>query len=353
MVSERWLPSFVNRLALQIALAVAGAATGIVWGVADGGLYMSLGSGAACGLVAYIIGHLAVHHRLRHATTTLRQIRQHDFEDLTPPDTTRPDELGTLIRELYRTGQTLENEIQELKAMESYRREFIGNVSHELKTPIFSIQGFTETLLDGALNDETVNRSFLEKISHNVNRLETLAHDLSAITKIETGEMEMSSQRIVVDDLFVEVVDSLELKADQKDVVLRRQPSNGLPAVYGDRDRIRRVLVNLADNAIKYNDAGGTVALQATAPSTGEVEFRVVDDGIGIPKEHLSRLTERFYRVDESRSRNRGGSGLGLAIVKHILGAHNRALHVESTPGEGSTFSFTLPTDPQSSLSAP
>ena len=353
MVSERWLPSFINRLALQIALAVTGIAVGVVWGLAGAGAAVSLGGGAACGLAAYLVGHLAVHRRLRHATTALRQIRQHDFEGLSPPQSSRPDELGTLIRELYRTGQTLENEIQELKAMESYRREFIGNVSHELKTPIFSIQGFTETLLDGALNDEAVNRSFLEKISHNVNRLETLAHDLSAITKIETGEMDMSAQRIVVDELFEEVMDSLELKADQKDVVLRRQPSNGLPAVYGDRDRIRRVLVNLADNAIKYNDAGGTVGLQAASPSTGEVEFRGVDDGLGISKEHLPRLTERFYRVDESRSRNRGGSGLGLAIVKHILGAHNRDLHVESTPGEGSTFSFTLPTDPQSSLSPP
>lgn len=353
MVSERWLPSFINRLALQIALLVAVAAIGIVWALTSAPPAAIVGSGAGCGLAAYLAGHLTVHRRLRHATAALRQIRQHDFEELAPPASSRPDELGTLIRELYRTGQTLENEIQELKAMESYRREFIGNVSHELKTPIFSIQGFTETLLDGALDDEAVNRSFLEKISHNVNRLETLARDLSAITKIETGEMEMSSQRIVVDELFEEVVDSLELKADQKEVALRRQPSNGLPAVYGDRDRIRRVLVNLADNAIKYNEAGGTVALRADAPSAGEVEFRVVDDGIGIPKEHLSRLTERFYRVDESRSRNRGGSGLGLAIVKHILGAHNRVLQVESTPGEGSTFSFTLPTDPQSSLSAP
>ena len=350
MVSERWLPSVVNRLALRIALAVAGVAIGILWMLTGAG--ESLGGGAACGLATYLIGHLALHRRLRHATSTLRRIRQHDFEDLTPPASAPSDELGTLLRELYRTGQTLENEIQELKAMESYRREFIGNVSHELKTPIFSIQGFTETLLDGALNDEAVNRSFLEKIAHNVNRLETLAHDLSAITKIETGEMDMSSQRIVVDDLFDAVVESLELKADQNDVILQRQPANGLPPVYGDRDRIRRVLVNLADNAIKYNDAGGTVTLQAAAPSPGEVEFRVVDDGIGIPTEHLPSLTERFYRVDQSRSRNRGGSGLGLAIVKHILGAHNRTLHVESTPGEGSTFSFTLPTDPQTSLSS-
>lgn len=350
MVSERWLPAFLNRLALRIALVVTGIGTAVAAILTDAGLGLSVAVGGSSGLATYGAGHVALHRRMRYATTALRKIRQHAFGDLSPPTPSRHDELATLLRELYRTGQTLETEIQDLKEMESYRREFIGNVSHELKTPIFSIQGFTETLLDGALDDEGVNRTFLEKIQHNVNRLETLAHDLSAITKIETGEMQMSTERIAVDALFQEVVDSLELKADQHGIHLRQAPTSGLPPVYGDRDRIRRVLVNLADNAIKYNEEGGTVTLRATAPSPGEVEFRVVDDGIGIPEEHLPRLTERFYRIDKSRSRNQGGSGLGLAIVKHILGAHDRDLHVESTPGEGSTFRFTLPTDPHPSL---
>ena len=351
MASEQWVPFSFNRLALQWALGVGLVAVGSVLGLTEANLLQGAGVGLLCGVAAYALGHYMLHRRLRHATTALRSIRRHAFEDLTPPAARGNDELGTLIREIYRTGQKLENEIQELKEMESYRREFLGNVSHELKTPIFSVQGFAETLLDGALDDEAVNRAFLEKILHNVNRLDNLARDLSAITKIETGEMDMSTDRLEVQELFDEVMDSLELKADQKDIQLRTQPPNGLPAVYGDRDRIRRVLINLADNAIKYNEEGGTVTLQAESLSSGEVEFRVVDDGIGIPQEHLSRLTERFYRVDKSRSRNQGGTGLGLAIVKHILGAHGRDLHVESTPGDGSTFSFTLPTNPQPTLS--
>jgi two-component system phosphate regulon sensor histidine kinase PhoR len=233
--------------------------------------------------------------------------------------------------------------------MESYRREFIGNVSHELKTPIFSVQGFAETLLDGALNDESVNRTFLKKILHHANRLDNLARDLSTITKIETDELDMSSEAFEVAELFDAAVESVEIRAEEKGISPQQHIAPDLPRVYGDFDRLRRVLVNLVDNAIKYNEEGGTVRLEADLRGD-EVELRVVDDGIGISSDHLPRLTERFYRVDKSRSRNQGGTGLGLAIVKHILGAHDRELHVESTPGEGSTFRFTLPTSPHPTL---
>jgi two-component system phosphate regulon sensor histidine kinase PhoR len=307
-------------------------------------------AGVGVGLVAYAAAHYWLHARLKNVQTTLRQLRQHAFDDLSPPTAPQGDELSILLREAYRTGQKLESEIQDFKERESYRREFIGNVSHELKTPIFSVQGFTETLLDGALDDDEVNQTFLRKILHNVNRLENLARDLSAITKIETGEMEMSKGQVDLPEIFQEVEDSLELKASENDVALRTDIDESLSCVYADRDRIRRVIVNLADNAIKYNEAGGTVLLRATPHGADEAEISVVDDGIGIPAEHLSRLTERFYRVDKSRSRNQGGTGLGLAIVKHILAAHDRNLHVESTPGEGSTFGFTLPTTPQPAL---
>jgi two-component system phosphate regulon sensor histidine kinase PhoR len=347
---DRWVPAFVNRLALKLAgpvalLVAVGAALATSWppwGVLAAGLGVSVGT--------YGAAHALLHRRLRQAHSTLRQIRQHNFEALTAPIGPRTDELDHLLWEAYRTGQKLEDEIQDFKERESYRREFIGNVSHELKTPIFSVQGFAETLLDGALDDEEVNRTFLEKILHNVTRLENLARDLSAITKIETGEMEMSKKSFEVAALFQEVYDSLELKAHENDVALRLDVDEDLPSPYGDPDRLRRVLVNLTDNAIKYNEAGGTVTLRARASSGDEVEFSVADDGIGIPQEHLPRLTERFYRVDKSRSRNQGGTGLGLAIVKHILAAHDRTLTVESTPGDGSTFRFTLPTTPQPAL---
>jgi two-component system phosphate regulon sensor histidine kinase PhoR len=347
---DRWLPPFLSRLGLKIAapVALAGMAGGwVLWG---GPLWHGLVAGLAVGGVAYGAAHYWLHHRLKQTQAALRRIRQHAFDDLDAPAGPQGDELSTILWEVYRAGQKLENEIQDFKERESYRREFIGNVSHELKTPIFSVQGFAETLLDGALSDEEVNQTFLRKILHNVNRLENLARDLSAITKIETGEMEMSREQFSLAEVFEEVQESLELKAHENDVSLRAHLPDGLSAVYGDRDRIRRVIVNLADNAIKYNEAGGTVRLRAQPHGADEVEISVVDDGIGIPAEHLSRLTERFYRVDKSRSRNQGGTGLGLAIVKHILAAHDRNLHVESTPGEGSTFGFTLPTTPQPAL---
>jgi len=347
---DRWLPSFVSQLALKVAGPVALAtALGSVLGLGVS-LWTGVAAGLGMGIVAYGTAHYAVHRRLQQAHATLHQIRQHAFDDLVAPAGPRNDELGSLLWEIYRTGQKLENEIQDFKERESYRREFIGNVSHELKTPIFSVQGFAETLLDGALKDEEVNRTFLKKILHNVTRLENLARDLSAITKIETGELEMSKEPFDMAGVFEDVQDSLELKASENGIALQADVDGDLPAVYGDRERIRRVIVNLADNAIKYNEEGGTVTLRAQAHSGDNVQISVVDDGLGIPEKHIPRLTERFYRVDKSRSRNQGGTGLGLAIVKHILAAHDRSLAVESTQGEGSTFGFTLPTTPQPAL---
>lgn len=338
-----WLPSVVNRLALKIAgpVAVFGAiALGLL---GDHSLWTTVGASIGLGLGTYAVAHYWLHTRLRATRDVLNVIQGHEFGDLRAPTSPPTDELGLVLWTAYRTGQTLEHDIQELEERENYRREFIGNVSHELKTPIFSVQGFTETLLDGALNDDDVNRTFLNKILHNVTRLENLARDLSAITKIETGEMEMSMEAFDLRTLFDEVHESLELKANKNNVTLQSTVSDNLPSVSGDRDRIHRVIVNLVDNAIKYNDDGGTVVLRATSAGPREVEIAVEDDGIGIPAEHLSRLTERFYRVDKSRSRNQGGTGLGLAIVKHILGAHDQELRVESTLGKGSTFYFRLP----------
>ncbi len=343
------LPPFVSRLSLKI-----GGAAGIVAGLGAGAVGSISGEGAALlglgtAVLVYAACHVWLHRRLRHLQSVLHEIRTHEFAAETPPSGPHGDELSTLLWEVYRTGQSLETEIQELKEMESYRREFIGNVSHELKTPIFSVQGFAETLLDGALDDESVNRTFLKKILHHANRLDSLARDLSTITKIETDELDMSNEAFAVMELFDAAIESVEIRAEEKGIMPRQRVAPDLPQVYGDFDRLRRVLVNLVDNAIKYNQEGGTVQLEAETQND-EVVIRVVDDGIGISPDHLPRLTERFYRVDKSRSRNQGGTGLGLAIVKHILAAHDRELHVESAPEEGSTFYFTLPTSPQPSL---
>lgn len=337
-------PPWLSRVSVRIAGPV-GIGT-LLAGAALPGIPLEIALVAALGMggLAYASAHYHVHERLRRAQTTLRRIRQHEFEGLNTASPPSGDELNALIWEVYRTGRKLEKEIQELKQMENYRREFIGNVSHELKTPIFSVQGFTETLLDGALNDEAVNRTFLEKIMTNVNRLDNLAQDLSDIARIETGELEMSPAAFDLGVMAQEVVESLEMKARDKGLELTQRVPDALPQVYGDRERIRQVLVNLADNAIKYNEDGGHVDIVARELPDGEVKVSVVDDGIGVDPDHIERLTERFYRVDKSRSRNQGGTGLGLAIVKHILGAHDRSLQIESSPGSGSTFGFTVPT---------
>ena len=342
--SGQWNRSLFDRIALKVALVVAGASGG---GALLAGLSvaMSLGMGLVAGIAAYLASYYWVTKRLDRAHESLREIQDHDFETLEGSVEPNGDEIDRLVWGIYRAGQALDTEYRELKEMESYRREFIGNVSHELKTPIFSVQGFTETLLNGAVDDPDVNRSFLKKILRNVNRLDNLARDLSAISSIETGEMEMAMAPFEMQELVDEVVESLEMRAEEQGVEVRTAIDDQLPLVRGDRERIRQVIVNLTDNAIKYNSEGGYVEIAARGYSDGEVEIAVSDDGIGIPDEHINRLTERFYRVDKSRSRNRGGTGLGLSIVKHILGAHDRELQVESALGEGSTFSFTMPVD--------
>lgn len=342
----RWLPSTVSRLGVKIAGPVALLSALALGFVASDPLWPAMFGALGLGGAAYALAHYWVHARLNRLQETLERIHNQAFDELSSPPRPDRDELSLVRRDAYRTGQSLETDIRKLKERENYRREFIGNVAHELKTPIFSVQGFTETLLAGALEDEEVNRTFLHKILRNVHRLENLARDVSAITKIETGEMEMSRDELDVQTVFHEVQESLELKADENSITLQTTVDENLPVAYGDRDRIRRVIVNLADNAIKYNEPGGTVLLKATGHPTDEVQISVEDDGIGIPSEHLSRLTERFYRIDKSRSRNQGGTGLGLAIVKHILRAHNQELQIESTPGEGSRFRFRLPTTP-------
>ena len=320
---------------LAVAAAVAGLAGWVTWPVAAGAVLVAVG--AAYGVAQHLLAA-----RIELARNVLKQTRKHHFENLAMARIQRGDELNGLIWQVYRTGQTLEKEIRELKKIENYRREFIGDISHELKTPIFAVQGFAETLLDGALEDERVRRSFVEKILRNAGRLNNLVRDLGEITKIETGELEMVKKPFDLHRLAVEVIESMEPIAEAKSIALSYRVPAGLPLVVGDRDRLQQVLINLVDNAVKYNNAGGHVELTARRLPTGRVKVSVADDGIGIAPQHIPRLTERFYRVDKSRSRQQGGTGLGLAIVKHIVSAHDGELVVDSHPGRGSTFGFTL-----------
>lgn len=232
------------------------------------------------------------------------------------------------------------NEADRLKKLELYRKEYIGNVSHELKTPIFNIQGYILTLLDGALEDEKVNRDYLSRADKSVERMINIIEDLESISQLETGELIIEPEGFDIVALAKEVCDGQEMKANTKGIILsikKTEPSY----VFADLFRIRQVLTNLIVNSIKYGKEYGETIVRIS-DTNDMVKIEIADNGIGISQEHLPRLFERFYRIDKSRSRDQGGTGLGLSIVKHILEAHGQNIHVTSTAGEGSTFSFML-----------
>lgn len=236
-----------------------------------------------------------------------------------------------------------QKEIDELRTLENYRREFIGNVSHELKTPVFNVQGFIHTLIDGGLDDPSVNMKYLHRASHNIDRLITIVEDLDLITRLESGELILEKQKFDIRTLVEEVFEDLELQASEKDITLKlKEGASNRFLVYADKDAIRTVLMNLVSNSLKYGRQGRKTSI-GFYDMDHHILVEVSDKGIGIEQKHLRHLFDRFYRVDKSRSRNEGGSGLGLAIVKHLLEAHNEPINVRSTPGVGTTFGFTLP----------
>lgn len=347
----------LSRLALRVAFPMAGAlglsgslvglwASGGRWDVAA---LLGLGLATLAGGVAYVVVRQLVVKRLEVARKALRDARKRRFEALAslPPHSDR-DEIDVLIHQVNRAGQALQLEIERLEQAESYRREFLGDVSHELRTPIFAVSGFAETLLDGAIEDDRVRHRFVEKIHSNALRLETLSRDLSAIANLETGRLQLDLCAVGLHALATEVIESLEHTARSRQISVAARLPDDLPPVLADRDRLRQVLTNLIENAIKYNQSGGNVEMVARRlPNEGTLRISVVDDGIGIPAKAIPRLTDRFFRVDKSRSREQGGTGLGLAIVKHILEAHGQKLSIDSREGYGSTFSFTLPAAPE------
>lgn len=250
------------------------------------------------------------------------------------------DELTRVNAEVAAWASQRRTEIKELEERERFRREFIGNLAHELKTPIFNIQGYILTLLEGGLEDEKVNRDFLNRASNGVDRLMKIVEDLDMITKLESGVMELRMTTVDLHGLVKEAMDTLEMNARDKGVRLRNDVPPGTE-VTADRNRMAQVFINLLNNAINYGKQGGTCAISSYGLGD-QVVVEVSDDGIGISGEHLPRLFERFYRVGKSRARNEGGSGLGLAIVKHIVEAHGQTIAVKSEEGQGTTFVLTL-----------
>jgi two-component system phosphate regulon sensor histidine kinase PhoR len=252
------------------------------------------------------------------------------------------DEIGLAAKAINELVEKLKADIIQLKKLEQVRSQFLGNVSHELRTPIFAIHGYLETLLGGAVDDVSVNRSFLEKAQTNLERLNSLLEDLINISQIESGEMKMSFRIFRLNEFLDSVCKEYETAAANRNVTMQLSFNTSVDdEVFGDRDRLRQVLGNLIGNAINYNKPEGKVVLSSDK-TDGGIQISVKDSGIGIPSEHLPRIFERFYRVDSNRSRALGGTGLGLAIVKHIIEAHGSSVTVESTVGEGSEFRFVL-----------
>ena len=235
------------------------------------------------------------------------------------------------------------NEIEVLQRNEDFRKEFLMNLAHELRTPIFMIQGYVETLLGGAIDDVSVNRKFLSSASKSTDRLVQLVDDLDQISKLEIGTAPIHIEPFIIQQLIEEVYDEFELQAAEKNITLQfKKGTERSLEVEGDRPKVRQVLVNLIENALKYGRENGTITTGSYVLDEGRVYVEISDDGPGIAEEHLPRIFERFYRADRSRNSNIGGTGLGLAIVKHIVEAHGQTVNVRSKPGVGSSFGFTL-----------
>ncbi len=243
--------------------------------------------------------------------------------------------------EIHNFATLKQKEIDELKKLEAFRKEFVADVSHELKTPIFAAQGFVHTLLDGAVNDKNVRTKFLKKAAKSLDGLDMLVQDLLTLSQIETGDIKMKFENIDLNALCTEVVDQFEEKAEKKDIRLKLKAHHKIE-VFADWQRITQVVTNLVSNAINYTPEGGEVTITFDLGKKNVTTY-ITDTGEGIPPQHIGRIFERFYRVDKSRSREKGGTGLGLAIVKHILEGHKSKAEVQSTVGKGSVFSFKLP----------
>lgn len=252
-------------------------------------------------------------------------------------------DMSALKKEVQQFATDKKLEIEGLKIREEYRREFLGNISHELKTPLFTVQGYLSTLIEGGMKDKTVRKKYLERAEKGVERLIYIVQDLDMISKLEIGDLNLEIAPFNIVKLVQNAFDLLEMKASKKDIILMFDKKYTKPImVLGDQEKIEQALINLVVNSIKYGKLKGTTEVSIEDLSESKVIVRITDNGEGIEQQHIPRLFERFYRVNKSGSRNEGGSGLGLSIVKHIIEVHNEKIYVESNFGIGSEFSFTL-----------
>src|ERR1700744_6117703 len=284
----------------------------------------------------YIYSKIKLIYKLIHNLKLGRDLRDALGEHVTA------DPINDVEHEVKEWAKLKKTEIDELRTQEKFRREFLSNISHEFKTPLFAIQGYIEAIQDDDFEDLDMAKDFMQKAARNVERLSYLIKDLDEISKLETGELAINYTKFKINDLIKEVFESMERKAEQHHIkLIFKEKYDEAIMVNADREKIIQVLINLIDNSFKYGKEGGSTSVSLFELHE-QVLVEITDDGIGIEEKYLPRLFERFFRTDTSRSRQIGGSGLGLAIVKHIIEAHQQTINVRSTEGLGSTFGFTL-----------
>ena len=340
LLSPRWISFLIAVLITDITVAFLSFVSGVT-----GPMLFVTGASAFISsflLIFYIID-LLVFQEVNSIYLSLRKLKIKDFDIPRKSLIKSVNPLKKLNREISNYVSKKEEEIDTLRRMEIFRREFIADVSHDLKTPIFAAQGFIHTLLDGAIEDPEVSHKFLNKAARSLDGLEMLVKDILILTQVESGDIRMQIEKVNIVEVIREIFDQLEDKAAKREITLVLKPKAVKSVkVRADRIRITQVLSNLITNGIIYGKNGGRVTVELSQENK-LVSIRVSDNGIGIAPEHLPRIFERFYRADKSRSRAVGGTGLGLAIVKHILNAHDTRIDVISKPDHGTTFSFTLP----------
>lgn len=327
-----------------IAVVMAVCAVCVIWWL-DGRWWLALVVGAVLFFVCYSIALWVMDSFVIYKLKPLYQIlfsRNVRTEDLSEKFESPAGIVNNIEDELSDWAEKHRREIARLHEQEQYRKDYVGNVSHEIKTPVFNVQGYISTLLDGAIDDPAVNRRYLERAAKSIERLINIVTDLDEISKLESDTLELNPERFDIVALARECIDIVEREARRKDIAITVGPVQTLMYVTADRRYITQVLVNLLNNSIRYGtDHGRTVI--SFADLFDKVMVEVADDGMGIAAADIPRIFERFYRTDRGRSREQGGTGLGLAIVKHILEAHGETITLRSQLGEGSTFSFVLP----------
>lgn len=314
--------------------------------VYDSSILISIGYLVICILISYwviqtyieryIYDHIKVIYKLIHNHKVKKSNQKH-------PNKNNSESIQSVHEEVMDWSREYEQEISQLKQLEKYRKEYIGNISHELKTPLFAILGYVSTLIEGGIDDPNINTKYLDRSEKNINRLIDIVNELETISQLESGELKLNKKRFNIKDLIDDLIESYEMKAEKKGIRIYYGKNYDRPIyVNADKAQIERLISNLLNNAIKYGYANTGKVKISFFDMDKNLLIEITDNGPGINKDDLPRIYERFYRTEKARSRELGGTGLGLAIVKHIIEAHKQSIYTRSTIGIGTTFGFTL-----------